>query len=258
MLKFSANLSFLFTEKPFAERFAAAAAAGFAGVEYLFPYTDSAEALATWQAAAGVESVLFNLPAGDWAAGERGLACLPGRQAEFRAGVDLALRYALRLGCRRLHCLAGIAPVGFDEAVLRETFIDNVRYAATRFAEHGIGVLIEPINSRIDMPGYWLDTPTKAVALLAEIDRPNLALQLDVYHAQVMGFDPAQLVRAHAAVLGHVQIADYPGRHEPGSGEIDFQDLFAALQAVGYVGWVGCEYRPQGETLAGLGWRSCC
>ena len=254
MPKFAANLSFLFTDAPFPERFARAAAAGFAGVEYLFPYAWPAAEIAGWLRAAGLQQVLFNLPPGDWDAGERGIACLPGREAEFAAGVDTALAYAQALDCRRVHCMAGLRPAGADEAELTATYIANLRHAADRFAGIGGTVLIEPINSRIDMPGYWLDDVRRAVALLDAIDRPNVRLQLDLYHAQIIQGDLARCIEANIERIGHVQIADNPGRHEPGSGEINYPFLFALLDRLAYAGWVGCEYKPLTTTEAGLGW----
>ncbi|HJW23883.1 MAG TPA: hydroxypyruvate isomerase [Rhodocyclaceae bacterium] len=254
MPKFCANLSFLFTEAPFPERFSRAAAAGFRGVEYLFPYDYPPQDLAGWLEEAGVEQVLFNLPAGDWAAGERGVACLPGRETEFRAGVEQALAYAEALGCRRLHCLAGLRPGGVDEETVRATYVANLRHAADRLAGVGARLLIEPINSRVDMPGYWLDTPDKAFELLEEIGRPNVAVQYDIYHAQVMAGDLARTIEANLGRIGHFQVADNPGRHEPGTGEINYPYLFDLLDRLGYDGWVGCEYKPKAGTEAGLGW----
>jgi hydroxypyruvate isomerase len=255
MPKFAANLSFLFTEVPFPERFARAAAAGFAGVEYLFPYDWPAHDVAGWLAAAGVEQVLFNLPPGDWAAGERGLACLPHRQGEFAESVERALDYAIVLDCERVHCMAGLRPDGVDEAELETTYVANLRYAADRLATAGVTVTIEPINSRIDMPGYWLDDIGKAIRLLAAVDRSNVKLQLDLYHAQIIHGDLARTIEANLPHIAHVQVADNPGRHEPGTGEIHYPYLFALLDRLGYTGWVGCEYKPLGDTEAGLGWR---
>ncbi|MEY2632143.1 MAG: hypothetical protein RIR00_797 [Pseudomonadota bacterium] len=254
MPRFCANLSFLFTEVDFPARFEQAARAGFRGVEYLFPYAWPREEIAAWRREAGVEQVLFNLPAGDWAAGERGYACHPGREAEFRAGLEQALDYAAALGCRRLHALAGLAPAGASEAAIRATFCSNLGWAAQACARHGVQLLIEPINSRIDMPGYWLDTPAKAFQLQAEIAQPNLAVQLDLYHAQVMAGDLARTLAAELPRIGHIQIADNPGRNEPGTGEINYPFLFAELDRLGYAGWVGCEYKPRQGTLDGLGW----
>lgn len=254
MPKFCANLSFLFADAPFPERFARAAAAGFRGVEYLFPYDHPPEAIAGWLRDAGLEQVLFNLPAGNWEGGERGLACLPGREEEFDAGTNLALRYAQALGCRRLHCLAGLRPEGVDEAEIRRTYVANLRRCADQMAGAGIQVLIEPINSRVDMPGYWLDTPAKAFELLEEIGRSNVAVQYDIYHAQVMAGDLARTIEGNLGRIGHFQVADNPGRHEPGTGEINYPYLFALLDRLGYEGWVGCEYKPKAGTEVGLGW----
>lgn len=254
MPKFAANLSFLFAEQPFPERFGRAAAAGFAGVEYLFPYAWPAAEIAGWLRDAGLQQVLFNLPPGDWAAGERGIACLPGREKEFAAGVEQALAYAEALGCRRVHCMAGLRPAGVDEARLTATYVANLRHAADRFAALGASVLIEPINSRIDMPGYWLDDVGRAFSLCAAVDRDNVRVQLDLYHAQIIQGDLARTIEANLDRIGHIQIADNPGRHEPGSGEINYPFLFALLDRLGYAGWVGCEYQPMTTTEAGLAW----
>jgi hydroxypyruvate isomerase len=255
MPKFAANLSFLFADAPFPERFQRAAAAGFAGVEYLFPYDYPAAEIAGWLTGHGLEQVLFNLPAGDWAVGERGLACLPGRRGEFVDGVERALDYAVQLDCTRVHCMAGLRPAGHDEAELEATYVANLRFAAERFATAGATVLIEPINSRIDMPGYWLDDLARGFRLLEAIDRPNVRLQYDIYHAQIMAGDLARTLEANLGRIGHIQIADNPGRHEPGTGEINYPFLFALLDRLGYAGWVGCEYKPLAGTEAGLGWR---
>ena len=256
MPKFAANLSFLFADAPFSERFSRAAAAGFAGVEYLFPYDWAAGEVAAWLAAAEVEQVLFNLPPGDWAKGERGLACLPERRAEFVDGVELALDYAMALDCRQVHCMAGLRPSGLAESVLESTYVANLRHAAGRFASIGANVLIEPINSRIDMPGYWLDDVAKGFRLLQAVDRSNVKLQYDIYHAQIIAGDLARTLEANIGRIGHIQIADNPGRHEPGSGEINYPFLFDLLDRLGYDGWVGCEYKPLATTEAGLGWMS--
>lgn len=254
MPKFAANLSFLFPDASFAARFDRAAAAGFSGVEYLFPYDWPAEQLAGWLQAAGLEQVLFNLPPGDWAAGERGLACLPGRQDEFAEGLGRALAYAEVLGCKRVHCMAGLRPTGLPEAMLEACYIANLRLAAERFATIGATVLIEPINSRVDMPGYWLDDVNKAFRLLRAVDRDNVKVQLDLYHAQIIQGDLARTIEAHLPDIAHIQIADNPGRHEPGTGEIHYPYLFALLDRLGYAGWVGCEYKPRAGTEAGLSW----
>ncbi|PKO86404.1 MAG: hydroxypyruvate isomerase [Betaproteobacteria bacterium HGW-Betaproteobacteria-12] len=254
MPKFAANLSFLFTELPFEQRFAGAAAAGFAGVEYLFPYDWPAGEVASWLAASELEQVLFNLPPGDWSAGERGLACLPGQRGEFAESVEQARDYALQLDCRQVHCMAGLRPAGVDEAELEATYIANLRHAADRLASIGATVTIEPINSRIDMPGYWLDDIGRALRLLDAIGRDNVRLQLDLYHAQIIQGDLARTLQANIERIAHIQIADNPGRHEPGSGEIHYPYLFELLDRLGYAGWVGCEYKPLTSTEAGLGW----
>ena len=256
MPKFAANLSFLFADAPFPERFQRAAAAGFKGVEYLFPYDYPAGEVAGWLRDNDLEQVLFNLPPGDWAAGERGLACLPARRAEFIDSVELAMDYAVQLDCSRLHCMAGLRPVGVDEAVLVETYLANVRHAADRLATIGATLLIEPINSRIDMPAYWLDDIDKGFWLLDAVDRSNVKLQYDMYHAQIIAGDLARTLTANLPRIGHVQIADNPGRHEPGTGEINYPFLFDLLDRLGYPGWVGCEYKPQTTTEAGLAWLS--
>lgn len=255
MPKFCANLSFLFVEQPFSQRFAAAAEAGFSGVEYLSPYEYPVEDVAAWLRAAGLEQVLFNLPAGNWAAGERGLACLPGREDDFAASVEVAIRYASGLGCRRVHCMAGLTPIAEVPLLTHARYVRNLRHCADRFASIGAVVTIEPINTRIDMPGYWLDSVELALELLDEIDRPNVKLQLDLYHAHIIGADSAALIARELPRIAHVQVADHPGRHEPGTGEIACAALFGQLDADGYAGWVGCEYRPLTTTQAGLAWR---
>ncbi|HNH25307.1 MAG TPA: hydroxypyruvate isomerase [Accumulibacter sp.] len=258
MPKLSANLSFLFPDVAFAERFARAADAGFRGVEYLFPYDYPVDELAHLLRAYRLQQVLYNLPAGDWQAGERGIACLPGREAEFREGVERALEYARLLDCRQINCLAGIAPTGVPDAEIRAAFVANVRHAASRLGEHDIRLLIEPINSRVDMPGFWLDTPRKAEALMTEIAETNLWLQYDVYHAQIMEGDLARTIERNIGRIAHIQLADNPGRHEPGTGEINFPFLFRVLGHLGYRGWLGCEYRPLSAdangTEQGLRW----
>ncbi|MGB7503620.1 MAG: 2-oxo-tetronate isomerase [Azonexus sp.] len=254
MPKFAANLSFLFAEVPFPERFARAAVAGFTGVEYLFPYEYPASDIAHWLRANDLEQVLFNLAPGDWAAGERGLACLPQCQADFAASVEQALDYAVVLDCERVHCLAGLRPAGVGEAELEAIYIANLQFAADRFATIGATVMIEPINSRIDMPGYWLDDVAKGFRLLDAVDRSNIKLQYDIYHAQIIAGDLARTLEANIHRIGHIQIADNPGRHEPGTGEINYPFLFDLLDRLGYDGWVGCEYRPLTTTEAGLGW----
>ena len=253
MAKFAANLSMLFNEHDFLDRFTAAAGAGFEAVEYLFPYAYPAEELQNRLAAHGLRQVLFNLPPGDWDKGERGLAALPGREAEFRAALDRALDYAAALNCPRVHAMAGIRPEGHSRDDCIAVFRDNLSYAARRAGERGVKLLIEPINNR-DMPGYLLNTPAEAQEIIAAVGEPNLKLQLDLYHCQIMCGNLAQHVRDHFEITDHVQIAGVPGRHEPDVGEIHHPYLFRLFDELGYDGWIGCEYRPQAATEAGLGW----
>jgi hydroxypyruvate isomerase len=253
MPRFAANLTMMFNEVPFPERFAAAARAGFEAVEFLFPYDHAPADVAAWLKSHGLANALFNLPPGDWAAGERGLASLPGREAEFRAGVATALQYATALGTPCLHAMAGLLPAGADRATHRAVFLDNLRHAARALAPHGITLLIEPINTR-DMPGYFLSTQAEAHAIREELAEPNLKVQMDFYHAQIMEGDLATTLRKHHPHVGHVQIASVPDRHEPDEGEVDYRYLFRLLDELGYAGWVGCEYRPRGRTEDGLGW----
>ena len=254
MPRFAANLSMLFTEVPFLERFAKAREAGFTGVEYLFPYEWPAEELAERLQANDLTQVLFNLPPGDWAGGERGIACLPGREDEFRAGVEQAIRYARALGCRQVNCLAGLQPEGLDGLIARETLVANVRYAAARLAEEGMTLCLEAINSRVDMPGFLLDTSDKVIAMIEEVGAGNVRLQYDLYHMQIMEGDLIRSIERLLPWIGHMQFADNPGRHEPGTGEIHFANVFAAMDRLGYDGWVSAEYRPSTGTEASLGW----
>jgi hydroxypyruvate isomerase len=253
MPKFAANLTMLFTEAPFIDRFGAAARAGFKAVEFLFPYAHTAQQVRNAAVEAGVQIVLHNLPAGDWDAGERGIACLPERVAEFRDGVALAIDYAKTLGVTQLNCLAGKAPAGADPAVLRATLIDNLRYAAGQLGRHGIRLLIEPINT-FDIPGFYLNHTQQAIDLIDAVGSDNLFLQYDIYHMQRMEGELAATLQKHLPRIAHVQLADNPGRHEPGTGEINYRFLFAHLDRIGYGGWVGCEYKPKTTTAAGLGW----
>jgi len=253
MPRFAANLTMMFNEVPFPERFAAAAREGFEAVEFLFPYDHAPAEVATWLTENGLVNALFNLPPGNWAAGERGLASLPGREAEFRAGVATALEYAKALGTPCLHAMAGLLPAGADRAAHRAVFLDNLRHAARALAPHGITLLIEPINTR-DMPGYFLSTQAEAHAIREALAEPNLKVQMDFYHAQIMEGDLATTLRKHHPHVGHVQIAGVPDRHEPDEGEVDYRYLFRLLDELGYAGWVGCEYRPRGRTEDGLGW----
>lgn len=253
MLRFSANLSFLFLERPFLERFSAAAANGFKAVEFHFPYAFPIDEVVDAARRAAVEVVLFNLPAGDWAAGERGIACLPERVSEFRDGVTEAARYAEALACPRLNCLAGKRPDGVDDDVLRATLVGNLRHAADALFEAGRQVLMEPLNTR-DTPGFWVNRTAQALALLDEADRPNLGLQYDIYHAQVMEGDLARTLAEALPRIGHIQLADNPGRHQPGTGEINFPFLFRHLRELSYAGWIGCEYVPKGATEDSFDW----
>lgn len=253
MPQFAANLTMLFTERPFLDRFEAAAGAGFRAVEFLFPYAYAAEDIRARLDAHGLQLVLHNLPAGDWDAGERGIACLPDRVDEFRAGVDRAVAYAKVLGVKQLNCLAGKAPAGVAEAELRRTLVDNLRHAAQRLAGEGLKLLVEPINIH-DIPGFYLNRTQQAIDLLDEVGADNAFLQYDIYHAQRTEGELAATLEKHLGRIAHVQLADNPGRHEPGTGEIRYEFLFPHLDRIGYRGWVGCEYKPATTTEAGLGW----
>ncbi len=255
MPRFAANLSLLYAELPFLARFDAAARDGFDAVEFQFPYAFEAGDIAAAARAAGVCIVLHNLPAGNWDAGERGIAGLPGREAEFRDGVERALRYARALGVDRLNCLAGLAPHGVAAELARETLVGNLRFAADRLATHGLRLLLEPINTR-DVPGFMVHRSDDAIAIMDSVGRDNLLLQYDVYHMQRMEGDLAATLTRLLSRIGHIQIADNPGRHEPGSGEINFTFLLRHLDALGYPGWIGCEYIPRTSTHEGLGWRT--
>ena len=253
MPRFAANLTFLFNEVPFPDRFAAAARAGFRAVEYMSPYELSAEEIAERLAANGLEQVLFNLPAGDWAGGERGIAILPDRREEFRAGVARAIAYAKVLNCPRINCLAGVLPAGLDPRAAEDVFVDNLKFAAAELEAAGIRLLIEPINTR-DIPGFFLTRTRQALHIIARVGSDNLLVQYDIYHMQVMEGDLARTIADNLPRIGHVQLADNPGRNEPGTGEINYPFLFRHLDSIGYDGWIGCEYRPGGATEAGLGW----
>jgi hydroxypyruvate isomerase len=253
MPRFAANLTMLFNEVPFLERFEKAAGAGFGSVEFLFPYAWPAEVIAAKLAANRLELVLHNLPAGDWDAGERGIACLPDRVEEFRAGVTKAIAYAKVLGAPQLNCLAGKTPLGASDEMLRQTFVANLRYAAAELKKAGLKLLIEPINT-YDIPGFYLNRTAQAIAIIDAVGADNLFLQYDIYHAQRMEGELAATLAKHIARIAHVQVADNPGRHEPGSGEINCAFLFAQLDRLGYAGSVGCEYKPATTTEAGLGW----
>jgi hydroxypyruvate isomerase len=256
MPRFAANLSFLYTEVPFLDRFAAAAHDGFRAVEFAFGYDFSAKEITARLKAHGLEQVLINGPPGDLAAGDRGLAAVPGREQEFAASVVTALAYAQTLGCPRVHIMAGLVPDGADgeqRARHRSTFVRNLRFAAREAEEHGVTLTIEPINRR-DVPGYFLTTQAGAHAIREEAGVPNLKVQMDLYHAQIVEGDLSEKLRRWLPHIGHIQIAGVPGRHEPDVGEINYRHLFALLDELGYAGWIGCEYRPLGGTSAGLSW----
>ena len=253
MKGFAANLSMLFTEAPFLDRFERAARAGFRLVELQFPYEAPAEVVAQKLRSAGLTMVLHNLPAGDWAKGDRGTACNPQRVDEFRAGVAKGISYAKTLGVPQLNCLAGIPPAGADETLVRRTFVDNLRFAAKALKEAGLKLLVEPINN-YDVPGFWLNGTTKAVSVIDEVGADNLYLQYDVYHAQRCEGELAATIARHLPRIAHIQVADNPGRNEPGSGEINYPFLFAHLKRIGYAGWIGAEYIPKGDTAEGLKW----
>jgi 2-dehydrotetronate isomerase len=251
MPRFAANLTLMFTEWPFLDRFAAAAEAGFGAVEFLFPYDHAPEEIAARLERHGLVLVNFNLPPGDWAAGERGLAALPGREAEFGATLERALVYARATGVGRLHAMAGLVAPGNPEA--ERTYARNLRHAAGRLSGSGLDLLIEPLNRR-DMPGYFLDDFRRAAALIDELRLPNLKLQFDIYHRQILHGDVVAGMRELIDKIGHVQIASVPSRHEPDSEELNFAFLCEELDRLGYHGHVGCEYRPRADTVAGLAW----
>lgn len=253
MLRFSANLSMLYPQHSFLDRFAAAAADGFKGVEYVGAYDYPATQIADVLRENGLTQVLFNLPVGDWVAGERGIACLPDRQDEFRSGVDQAIGYAHETGCKQVNCLAGIAPPGADRQDLEATLVSNLQFAAARFADAGIKLLLEPINTK-DMPGYLINTTDHYDAIAARVGIDNLYLQYDFYHMQIMQGDLIRTFERLQPRIAHVQIADNPGRHEPGTGEINYANIFTALSGLGYTGWIGAEYRPSGDTSSSFGW----
>lgn len=253
MPKFAANLSLMFTEVAFLERFAAARAAGFEAVELLFPYAWPAEQIADRLERNGLRPVLHNLPPGDWEAGERGMACDPARVGEFQDSVARALTYARALGVRQLHCLAGLLPAGVCAQHARATYVENLRYAAGQLHAHGLNLLIEPINT-FDMPGYFLTGSAQAADIITDCGAGNVFLQYDMYHMQRMGENLAASIARLLPLIGHMQLADVPGRHEPGTGDIDYPSLFALIDQLGYDGWIGCEYHPLGQTVAGLGW----
>jgi hydroxypyruvate isomerase len=253
MPKFAANLTMLFGEVPFLDRFAAAKAAGFSGVECLFPYDFEKAVLREQLQQHGMTQVLHNLPAGNWGAGERGIAIFPDRVDEFRDGVRRAVDYAKALDCRQLNCLVGVAPADADLAELNEVLLNNLRFAADALARERIRLLIEPINT-LDIPGFFLSGTEQAVQIISDVQSDNLFVQYDIYHMQVMEGDLARTLQNHLARIAHVQLADNPGRNEPGTGEINYPFLFRHLDQIGYRGWIGCEYKPKATTVEGLGW----
>ncbi|REC95765.1 2-oxo-tetronate isomerase [Kushneria indalinina] len=253
MPRFAANLTTMFNEVSFMQRFGEAAGQGFEAVEYLFPYAFDPDEIARELKRHDLKQVLFNLPAGDWDAGERGLAALPGRESEFRDSVETAIRYARALNCPRVHAMAGVAGEGADPAVMHDTYLDNIRFAARRLQEEGITLLLEPINSR-DMPGYFINYQHEAHDVIETLGEPNVQVQMDFYHTQIMEGDIWETFREYREGVGHIQVAGVPERHEPDSGEVNYAWLFEQLDQAGFDGWLGCEYKPRGETAAGLGW----
>jgi len=253
MPQFAANLTMLFNEAPFLERFNLAAKAGFKAVEFLFPYAYSAQEIKAHLDANQLQLVLHNLPAGNWDAGERGIACHPDRIDEFRAGVVSAIEYAKVLGVGQLNCLAGKVLEGVNPDVIRTTFIENLRFAASELKKANIRLLVEPINT-LDIPGFYLSKTSQAIEIMNEVNAENLYLQYDIYHAQRMEGELANTIQKHLSRIAHIQLADNPGRNEPGTGEINYRYLFTFLDRIGYKGWIGCEYKPASTTEAGLGW----
>ena len=254
MPRFAANLSMMFNEVPFLDRFAAARKAGFGGVEFLFPYDFPATEIRARLHGEGLTQALFNMPPGDWANGERGLTSLPGRQMEFREAVKRALDYAAVLECRLVHCMAGIPSADVAPGTAAALYAANLAWATEQAYPVGVMLVIEPINHR-DMPGYFLNTQAQGAAVIEAIGRDRLGLQFDLYHVQIAEGDISKRMEKHMPVIAHMQIADVPARNEPGTGEIGWSYLFRRMDELGYEGWVGCEYRPAGETVAGLGWR---
>jgi hydroxypyruvate isomerase len=253
MPRFAANLSMMFNEVPFLDRFALAAKAGFKGVEFLFPYEHPAAEIAQRLKDNGLQQVLFNAPAGDFAKGERGMAAIPGKQAAFRDSIKMALEYATTLACPRLHIMAGLKPEGVAHDTLTAVYGANLAYAAEECAKAGVKPIIEPINHR-DIPGFFLNTTDQAAAIIAAVGPEKLGMQFDLYHCQITEGDVVKRVEKHLPLIAHMQVADTPGRHEPGTGEVNWPFVFKTIDALGFRGWIGCEYRPAGETLAGLSW----
>ena len=253
MPNFNANLSMMFNEVPFLERFGAAARAGFRGVEFLFPYDFPAAQIKEQLDKHKLQMVLFNMPPGDFAAGDRGMACDPAKTAQFQENVGKTLEYARALGATQIHCMAGLKPRGIGEDKMRETYIDNLQFAGKELAKHNIKLLIEAINTR-DIPGFYLNYSRQAFDIMHYANVPNLYFQYDIYHMQIMEGDLAPAIGKNLAKIAHMQLADTPGRHEPGTGEINYPFLFQFIDRIGYKGWIGCEYKPAGKTEDGLGW----
>jgi hydroxypyruvate isomerase len=255
MLRFSANLTMLFNEVDFLARFEKAARAGFKGIEYMFPYEWGKDQLVDKLGENSLIQVLYNLPVGDWSAGERGIACIPGREAEFQEGVGKAIDYAKALRCFQINCLVGLTPRNVPVEKVRATLINNLRFAAKALDNEGIRLLIEPLNNQ-DMPGFYLVHTADALQIIKEVGHRNLWLQYDVYHMQVMEGNLTKTILDNLSTISHIQIADNPGRHEPGTGELNFANLFKAIETARYDRWVGCEYKPAGRTEDGLQWLS--
>ena len=253
MPKLAANLSMMFNEVDMMDRFAAAAQAGFKGVEYLFPYEFVAADLKEALDSNGLEQVLFDFPAGDWGEGERGITIMPERVSEFRDGVGSACEYAKALGCTRITALAGKIPDGAPPVALQDTLIENLQYAADEAAKVGATVMVEAINTR-DIPGFFVNRTNHALQVITQVNRPNVKLQYDIYHMQIMEGDVAIAMETNKDAIGHLQLADNPGRHEPGTGELNYDFLLPYIDSIGYDGWIGCEYIPAGDTVEGLGW----
>lgn len=254
MVRLAANLSTMFNEVPFLERFDAAADNGFKAVEFMFPYEAEADEVAARAKARALQTVLFNCPAGDWAGGDRGLGALPDRIDECRAGVEKAIEYAKALSCSKLHFMAGAVPPEQRTEEHERVYIENAQFAADLVAKEGIELLVEAINTRVDVPNYFINSSAEAMRLIERIGRPNVKFQYDIYHMQVMEGDLARRIETLLPSIAHIQLADNPGRNEPGSGEIDYPWLLNHIDALGYSGWIGCEYKPQGKTVDGLAW----
>jgi len=254
MPKFAANLTMLFNDVPFLERFEQASQCGFGYVEYLFPYAWSPKILSDKLRENNLQQVLFNLPAGNWESGERGIACLDDRLDEFKRGVDIAIEYAQELNVNQINCLAGIQPKLKAPQNIWDTLVKNIEYATQQLDYHGITLLVEPINSRVDMPGFYIDTFNKAKQLVEAVDKKNLKIQFDIYHMQIMQGDILRTVQNNINTIGHIQFADCPGRHEPGTGELNFDNIFKSLDQIGYQGWVSAEYVPSRNTRSSLAW----